>query len=157
MHSAFCCCCLFVLGIERKWKPKLLFQTRKQFHKQVNQLYTYSNKEWICNRSGHYVNYQWILQIIPVLDMWNSAQKYFQLACHFTLRSDLKGKRKLSTQIPLKAWTELLIWVSNSYWLGVDDGTFKILWRSCLPCFQSSFVKKRNDLKDFVFLSFKWY
>lgn len=56
-----------------------------------------------------------------------TASKCFQSSCCFTLRSDVKGKRRLSTQIPLKTWTELLIWVSNSYWLGADDRTLKPL------------------------------
>lgn len=56
-----------------------------------------------------------------------TASERFQSNCHFILRSDVKGKRRLSTQIPLKTWTELLIWVSNSYWLGADDRTLKPL------------------------------
>lgn len=31
-----------------------------------------------------------------------TASKCFQSSCHFILRSDVKGKRRLSTQIPLK-------------------------------------------------------
>lgn len=83
--------------IERNQRPKILFHKRKQFHKQDNPLHIHSKKELTRNRSGHYANDHGVLQIIQMLDIPSTAQKYFQRTCRFTLRSDVKGKKMLST------------------------------------------------------------
>lgn len=106
------------------FKAKFLFHKGKHFCKQ-DQLYTYSaNNKLAREVSTMLINsgcYKWS----PCWPWKFHTKMFFSVKWHFILRGDLKGKRRLSTQVPLKTWTELLIWVSNSYWLGADDRTLK--------------------------------